>query len=177
MSRTTDVRGRYNYESFNHLISFHRGKEVLATFLSHFWDTSDTKSNVSLVTNVLMLSKWKRVTMSIFFVQNGSNVARLHSQQKPSKGPVQRLRRKVRKAFLLRQPSRKEGTGELIFSKNIWIVLHFEHLLSLVPAKVLCDKGLLWGRADFWCSEEGCQKIQLLHKTWQLVWDSLWNRC
>lgn len=57
--------------------------------------------------------------MSIFFVQNGSNVARLHSQQKPSKELVQRLRRKVRKAFLLRQPSRKEGTGELIFSKNI----------------------------------------------------------
>lgn len=57
--------------------------------------------------------------MSIFFVQNGSNVARLHSQQKPRKGPVQRLRRKVRKAFLLRQPSRKEGTGELIFIKNI----------------------------------------------------------
>lgn len=39
--------------------------------------------------------------------------------QKPNKGPVQRLRRKVRKAFLLRQPSRKEGTGELIFIKNI----------------------------------------------------------
>lgn len=60
MLRTADGRAHYNYESFNHSLGpFHHRKEVLATFLSHFRDTSDTKSNVSLVTNVLNAFKMK----------------------------------------------------------------------------------------------------------------------
>lgn len=123
---------QYSYEQFNHPSGpFHHWKDGLTMSLSHFWVRSDTNSNES-VTNVLLLSKWRRITVTKMVKMWPSYIFNWN----PVKGLFRDLGDKTIKAlFLAFWPSREEDTGNSIFIMYIWVVLHWRPSFLLFQRK------------------------------------------